>query len=44
MRALAGGVARAYYQSRQVLGFPLLSRAGSAPSDTPAAPAAGERA
>jgi glycyl-tRNA synthetase alpha chain len=24
MRALAGGVARAYYESRQALGFPLL--------------------
>ena len=26
MRALAGGVARAYYESRQALGFPLLAR------------------
>jgi hypothetical protein len=29
MRALAGGVARAYYESRQALGFPLLTRDGS---------------
>jgi hypothetical protein len=29
MRALSGGVARAYYESRQALGFPLLARRGS---------------
>ena len=44
MRALAGGVARAYYESRQALGFPLLSREGSAPTSSPAAPAVEERA
>jgi glycyl-tRNA synthetase alpha chain len=29
MRALAGGVARAYYKSREALGFPLLARQAS---------------
>jgi glycyl-tRNA synthetase alpha chain len=39
MRALAGGVARAYYASRQALGFPLArqsSRPGEMGADTPA--------
>ena len=39
MRALAGGVARAYYESRQALGFPLLAREGSAPGGASPAPA-----
>ncbi|MGH8300780.1 MAG: glycine--tRNA ligase subunit alpha, partial [Steroidobacteraceae bacterium] len=30
MRALAGGVARAYYESRKALGFPMLGPAGAA--------------
>jgi glycyl-tRNA synthetase alpha chain len=33
MRALAGGVARAYYESRQALGFPMLARQRSPQSD-----------
>ncbi|HUA27234.1 MAG TPA: glycine--tRNA ligase subunit alpha, partial [Steroidobacteraceae bacterium] len=32
MRALASGVARAYYQSREALGFPMLAREESQPA------------
>ena len=44
MRALAGGVARAYYESRQALGFPLLHRAGSPQTESIVAPVVKERA
>jgi glycyl-tRNA synthetase alpha chain len=37
MRALAGGVARAYYDSRQALGFPLLGGRQSSPEAASAA-------
>ena len=40
MRALASGVARAYYESRKALGFPLLARSGSPGTDASAGTAA----